>query len=124
MQNVFSLNEKLAIYRRCLSDVVEFANSPQLRELLSEMWQLPPFLRHEFVDLVVLNDEELSRRGVQVPPDMNLQRSWFEDERPTLFCITKSLPPGIGWKVVTVTVDNPAGSDTAAIWKPESERIS
>jgi hypothetical protein len=44
-----------------------------------------------------------------VPHDIIFQRSAFSDNRPSLFCMTKYLPDGIGWKKVTITFDNPDG---------------
>jgi hypothetical protein len=79
------------------------------RALLDEMWNLPKEHRAEWVRQVILSDEALAARGIVVPAGMTLQRSAFADNRPTLFCVTKHLPPGLHWHKVTITFDNPSG---------------
>lgn len=111
---------KIAIFAEALHAVVDFSMSEEFQTVLEEMWELPPELRHEFVELVLLSSDELSRRGVAIPSGIEIQRSWFEDERPTLFCITKRLPPGMGWKIATVTVDNPSEYVSQLGWRPTS----
>jgi hypothetical protein len=87
-------------------DVVQFVQEAKFCQALNEMWQLPERLRHEFVSLVFLDRVELDRRGVEVPREIMIQRSEFEDKRATLFCVSRSLPPGHVWKKVTITFDN------------------
>lgn len=89
-----------------LDDVSAFIATPAFRKVLAEFSATPTPLRGHFVRSVLINTEELARRGVQVPEDMTIQRSAFEDDRPTLFCITKYLPDmGAAKKKVTVTFD-------------------
>ena len=74
--------------------------------MLTEMYALPAHLQHEFVELVCLDENALRARGLEVPEGLVIQRSEFGDKRPTLFCVTKVLPPGLGWHKVTITFDN------------------
>lgn len=89
-----------------MEDIANFVSSPHFQAVFNEMELLPEHLRHEFVELVWLDPDELKRRGLEVPPDLLIQRSFFGDKRPTLFCVNKFLPTGLGWKRVTVTYDN------------------
>nr|BFD88338.1 hypothetical protein StreXyl84_77390 [Streptomyces sp. Xyl84] len=95
--------------RSALSEVIAFICSPQMESVMKEFASLPQHERAKYVTDVLINPEEIRRRGVEVPPDMIIQRSAFKDERPTLFCVTKHLPPDLGWEKVTVTFDNPSG---------------
>jgi hypothetical protein len=84
----------------------EFVSTEAFQSVFAEMEALPEHLRHEFVELVWLDPRELARRRLFVPDDLQIQRSFFGDRRPTLFCVNKFLPEGLGWKRVTVTYDN------------------
>jgi hypothetical protein len=86
--------------------IIDFVCSSPFRDVLRELSELPEALRHEFVDLVLLDNEQLSLRGVTVPEGLSIQRSYFADNRPTLFCVVAHVPPGFGWKKLTVTYDN------------------
>jgi hypothetical protein len=89
-----------------LDDVATFVTTAPFQKVLAEFSATPTARRGHFVRSVLINREELARRGVQVPEDMTIQRSAFEDDRPTLFCITKYLPDmGAARKKVTVTFD-------------------
>lgn len=118
MNLTLSFEQKISTFRESLNEILDFVELPEFQSMLSEMWQLPTEIRHEFVELVILDTDEHKRRGLKVPIGMDMQRSWFEDERPTLFCVTKKLQPGMGWKIVTVTIDNPLSSGVESIWKP------
>lgn len=89
-----------------LDDISTFIATPAFQKVLVEFSATPTARRGHFVRSVLINREELARRGVQVPEDLTIQRSAFEDDRPTLFCITKYLPDmGAARKKVTVTFD-------------------
>jgi len=90
-------------------DIVRFVEGQAFQNVLSEMWSMPPERRAEYVVTVLLDADALSARGVIAPSDLVIQRSSFRDNRPTLFCITKHLPPGLLWDKVTITFDNPDG---------------
>lgn len=92
-----------------LQEVQRFVANPPFQGLLEEMAAVPEAERAEWVRLVILDDAQLAKRGVIVPQGMVLQRSSFSDDRPTLFCVTKHLPPGLHWRKVTITFDNPSG---------------
>jgi hypothetical protein len=95
-----------AAISEAMDEIQAFANSREFRQSLNEMFQLPEELRHEFVSLVFLNFTELSRLGIEVPKGIKIQRSEFQDKRPTLFCVSKNLPEGLVWRKVTITFDN------------------
>lgn len=113
-----------AAFTVAADELVAFGQSKPFAALLEELWKVPVEFRHEFVELVVLNSEQLSHRGVVVPDGIDIQRSWFEDERPTLFCVTKRLPPGYGWKVVTITIDNPMTEVGKLGWHPFADSLT
>lgn len=85
-------------------EIARFVNAEEFQSLLGELWDTPPEERREFVQCVVLNEEELADRGINVPEDMVIQRSAFADQRPTLFCVSKKLSNED--TKVTVTFDN------------------
>jgi hypothetical protein len=92
-----------------LGEVVDFFQTDAVQRTMNEMWSLDVADRARFVLDVWLSPSELAARGVNTPPDLLIQRSAFRDDRPTLFCVTKYLPPGLQWQKVTVTIDNPSG---------------
>jgi hypothetical protein len=96
--------------------IVEFVCTPAFQLLLSETTQLPEDLQHELVEIVWLNSALLAKRGIELPPGVTIERSWFEDERPTLFCVVSHLPVGYGWQKVTVTIDAKTGSLDRPVW--------
>ncbi len=101
-----------------LATIQDFVGQEEFQAILREMWMLPDALRHEFVELIWLDDKELARRGLKIPSHLTIQRSWFEDRRPTLFCVSSHLPQGIGWKKVTITFDNEMTPGAAPAWSP------
>jgi hypothetical protein len=102
-----------------LDDLSKLVATHEFKKMLEELWSVPEPFRHEFVEVVVLDPEELARRNIRVPNDISIQRSWFADERPTLFCVTKYLPNDVGWKKVTVTIDNPINESSKVGWVPD-----
>ena len=95
--------------RAALAEVSAFVQEPPFSDLIGELWALPLDERKVFVREVLIDGAELHRRGVVVPEGLVVQRSAFRDGRPTLFCVVKHLPPGLGWEKVTITFDNPQG---------------
>jgi hypothetical protein len=59
-----------------------------------------------FVRTVLLDPEQLDKRGLTPPAGLCIQRSEFHDQRPTLFCVSQHLPEGAQWKRVTITIDH------------------
>ena len=101
----------------------QFAMTPQFLSLLGQMWRLSPSERHDFVDLIWMNPDQLKRACIVCPEGVSIQRSWFEDNRPTLFCLVKSLPPDLIWKKVTITFDNEDNGTNFVRWLPPAEFI-
>lgn len=78
-----------------LKEIDEFAESPKFKALIKELRDLPSFKeKQKFVRDVIINPEEHKKRGIVVPEGMKVQRSYFWDNRPTLFCIVKYLKDG------------------------------
>jgi hypothetical protein len=96
--------------REKMREIQSFILTPEFRRVYNELMSFPPHLRHEFVELIMLNPEELKKRGIDVPSGLKIQRSEFADKRPTLFCITNHLSENMGWKKITITFDNPLGT--------------
>jgi hypothetical protein len=95
--------------KEALGAIQQFAESPEFMAVLGELWSEPEPRRADFVSKVLLHPESLLRRGVVVPEGILLQRSWFRDNRPTLFCLTMHLADGLPWHKVTITFDNEFG---------------
>jgi hypothetical protein len=91
-------------------EIGKFVQKPEFQRLLFELRTVPAERRVEFVETVLLNDNELAHRGIEIPSGMVLQRSYFADNRPTLFCLTKKLSQK-QWKVtITFDAEGQAGS--------------
>ena len=101
-----SPRELQAIMQTSLNEIGEFAQSPPFQAMLNEMWAHPPEKRPDFVLGVILSPTEREKRSVFTPQGLVIQRSTFADGRPTLFCVSKILPPGGPWHKVTITFDN------------------
>ncbi len=96
-----------ASMQEAIREIGAFAVRPPFQRLLQDLYGLPESERARFVADVVLNPEERSRRGIELPDGLIIQRSAFADARPTLFCVTKYLPQASQpWRKVTVTFDS------------------
>lgn len=84
----------------------EFAASPAFQAALAELAALPEDARPQFVARELLDPAKRAQRGLVLPDGMRLQRSWFADGRPTLFCVSKVLPLAYPWHKVTITFDD------------------
>jgi hypothetical protein len=104
----FGRIELESVMRAAYDQLIDFVTTQPFKTVMAEMNSLKPTKRPAFVASVLLNDEELSRRGVQRPSDILIQRSAFGDRRPTLFCVKKLLPEKYAcvWKNVNITFDN------------------
>jgi hypothetical protein len=89
-----------------LAALKAYVSSAPFRGLLDEARPLDRTGRDLFVRTVLLNDDELARRGARPPDGITIQRSEFGDSRPTWFCLSKFLPEGTLWKRVTLTFDH------------------
>jgi hypothetical protein len=89
--------------------LIVVAKQSAFQDMLDELYDLPPKERPRFVKEVILNPDERSRRGINIPGDVLVLRSAFGDRRPTLFCIKKYLSPNLHqyWENVNLTFDNP-----------------
>jgi len=94
--------------RATYSNLIDFITTPEFSKILKEFRALQGHERPAFVLSVILNKEELARRGVHTPEGILIQRSSFGDRRPTIFCVKKYLPKKYSdvWQNVNITFDN------------------
>src|SRR5687768_8715825 len=92
---------------QALADIQAVADTGSFKAVIAELNSLPYAERHQFVEQVLVDRAKLRAKGIALPPDIVLQRSYFRDGRPTLFCLSKRLPAGHPWDKVTLTWDNP-----------------
>lgn len=102
-------DDDLIQYNAAFRRVLDFCNSAPFRSVVSELMGIPEDLRHDFVEIVMLSNDQLAKRGISVPSYLKIQRTQFYDERPTLFCVTHEVDVG-PWKKLTVTFDNSGGA--------------
>jgi hypothetical protein len=95
----------LDAYKIAYGEIVSFVTTREFQLVLLEMYELEAQSQPQFVINVLLNEEALRERDVFVPPNLIIQRSAFGDKRPTLFCVTRMLPPGMIWEKATITFD-------------------
>jgi hypothetical protein len=87
-----------------LTGLYHYVRTPAFRAVLGEMNALPTIREKDhFVRTVLLNPEQLAARGATPPEGVVVQRSRFEDARPTVFCVVKYLPDPT--KKMTITFD-------------------
>ncbi len=93
--------------------LIEFVTETPFKLLIEQLYELPIQERPSFVKNVLLNQEELIRRGVEVPDGILIQRSSFGDGRPTLFVVKRYLPEEyrVAWENVNLTFDIAHKSD-------------
>lgn len=84
--------------------LIDFFNQKEFQSLVSELFELEENDRFKFVKNIILNKNELLKRGIDTPKDILIQRSYFYDNRPTLFCLTKFLTDKK--RKVTITIDS------------------
>src|SRR5436190_20293634 len=89
----FDREELSAVMRSTYDEIIDFITTPAFRAVYDELCGLPETERIGFVNHVVLQPEELAKRGVNVPEGILIQASAFGDRRPTLFAVKKFLPP-------------------------------
>lgn len=95
--------------REALATLNHVYSSEPFRALLDELWSLPPGqLRQRWVKDVLLNESTRNARGVLLPDGVEIQRTYFDDDRPTLFALVSHLPPDkdLTWEKVTITIDD------------------
>jgi hypothetical protein len=78
-----------------LKEINSFTETPPFVAILKELRDLPNLEdRKHFVKEVIINRAEQQKRGINPPDGMVIQRSYFTDNRPTLFCVVKYLKDG------------------------------
>lgn len=112
----YSQPELAAAMRETYNELIEFVTTPAFKAVMAEFGELNSTERPAFVMSVLLNKEELARRGVIAPEGLLIQRSAFGDRRPTLFCVKKFLPEKYKdvWQNVNLTFDNLFPDDSVA----------
>jgi hypothetical protein len=76
-----------------IAEIYAYVRTPRFLAVLAEMNTLATLPEKDaFVRTVLLDPEQLERRGVKPPEGIVVQRSRFEDARPTVFCVVKYLP--------------------------------
>jgi hypothetical protein len=89
-----------------IREISAFVLRDEFVALVDELYGLPHAQRPQFVLEVVLSPEERAKRGVHVPEGLRIQRSNFDDGRPTLFCVSKLVEAAYPWNKVTITFDS------------------
>ncbi len=97
--------------REGLEKIRDFVTTDAFIRLLGELYDRDQEDRDAFVRQVLLDGDQLHKRGITVPEDIKIQRSQFGDQRPTIFCVTKLMSDGI--RKVTYTFDNNLNMATA-----------
>lgn len=93
--------------RDALTRIRSVYDTAEFRNLLDELWSIDPGEpRHRFVRDVMVHSDELAARGIVLPQSVWIDRTYFEDNRPTLFAIVTALPSDLPFKLVTITVDD------------------
>lgn len=100
MSEPTSLSQQI---RESIDYIAAFVTGEPFLRVMREFADVPRSVRHDFIRRVLINREAMAERGVHVPGDLTIQRSAFEDRRPTLFCVVRYLSDGE--KKVTVTFD-------------------
>jgi len=95
------------VLQNTYAELNNFVLTPEFKSIIDELYSLSPHKQPEFVKSVVINRDELTRRGVNVPDGIIIQRSTFGDDRPTLFVVKKYLPRDyqVAWQNVNLTFD-------------------
>ncbi|MFE4023242.1 hypothetical protein ACFXPZ_38595 [Streptomyces sp. NPDC059101] len=94
--------------RKTYDELIEFVTTPAFKAIHQELMMLDPRERPAYVARVLMQPDELARRGVTVPDGILIQRSSFGDRRPTLYAVKKYLPEKYhaAWENVNLTFDN------------------
>ncbi|MCF3145767.1 hypothetical protein [Streptomyces platensis] len=104
----FGQAELSAVMRETYDELIEFVTEPAFKAIHHELMDQPPQERPAYVARVLMQPDELARRGVTVPEGVLIQRSAFGDRRPTLYVVKKYLPEKYhgAWENVNLTFDN------------------
>ena len=102
-KNFLDKDEMLSV----LEEIDAFTETPEFASLIKELRALPT--REEkklFVRDTIINKDEQKKRGINPPVGILIQRSYFTDNRPTLFCVVKYLKDGKRKMTITYDDDN------------------
>lgn len=120
----FSPEELQRAMEENYDDLCKFMVAPEFQAVHNELMSLPTEERPRFVVDVLLDSEELARRGVNVPPGILIQTSAFGDRRPTLFVLKKFLPEkfhaaweNVNWTFNNEFEDEDVPYDTESSWR-------
>jgi hypothetical protein len=81
--------------------------SPPFVAVLDELWRTQPGeARFRFVKEVLLDRAKLVERGVVLPDTVTIERTYFDDDRPTLFALVTHFPERAPFRKATITVDD------------------
>ena len=86
-----------------LEAIGHYTSTPAFQRMYAELRTMSSAEQVSFVRNVLLDPDELEKRGLTPPEGIVLQRSEFGDQRFTAFCVAKTLPEGAHWHRVTVT---------------------
>jgi|SRR5271157_384378 len=121
----YGRDELAQAMRATYDDLIDFVTTQEFKAVMKEFRDLPSHERPAFVLSVLLDKEELDRRGVHAPDGILIQRSAFGDRRPTLFCVKKYLPERYRdvWQNVNLTFDNEFADESVSrapevAWRP------
>ncbi len=104
--NKLTPDEIQKLIQNGIEEIGDFIIKPAFLTLLNELYSLPSNERFNFVVSEILNKNKVKQRNIIVPNNMKIQRSHFDDDRPTLFCVTKYIDSAYPWHKVTITFDN------------------
>jgi hypothetical protein len=104
----FGRDELTAVMRKTYDEIIDFVTTPAFKAFHKELMSLQPKDRPVFVARVLLEPDELDKRGIVVPEGILIQTSAFGDRRPTLFAVKKLLPRKYhrAWENLNLTFDN------------------
>lgn len=104
----YGQSELAQAMREAYDEIIAFIATPEFSQIMEEFSELQSQQRPGFVASILLDDDELARRGVTRPQDILIQRSAFGDRRPTLFVVKKFLPERFRdvWQNVNITIDD------------------
>ena len=102
-----SVDQLRAVLRHYYGILLEHMFQPAFQAVLSELYELEPQDRPDFVTNVILTPGEMALRGVSTFEGILTQRSSFGDRRPTLFCVRMMIPEPYAqcWQNVNLTFD-------------------
>jgi len=105
-EEIFTQEQIQEVLTRDFQELTVFTMTVEFQKLLKDLYDVQKDKRKEFVLNNILNGAEIKKRGIKVPDEVYIRRSYFTDNRPTLFCVTKRTPLAKPWDKVTITFDN------------------